>query len=101
MAHYLIYKFGPVVYFAILVLAIIAARRRRLLGLWVLVLAAFLAALYSIRHILLSPVSNSGSRVVMWCYMALEYVPFIIAFVALCGFLLLALNDRRGEKTNV
>jgi len=95
-----IQTFQPIVCLAILVVSIIAARRHRLAGLWILVLAAFLTALHSILYIVLSSLMHSGHDDLMVYWVGLQFVPFFIAAVALCGFFVLAFSAKRGEKTD-
>jgi hypothetical protein len=99
MAHF-IQTLYPVVCLAILVVSIIAARRHRLTGLWILVLAAFLAATHSVLYIAFSSLLHSGHDNIMVYWVGLQFVPLFIAAVALCGFFVLAFSAQRGEKTD-
>ncbi len=99
MAHF-IQTFQPILCLAILVVSIIAAWRHRLAGLWVLTLAAFLAATHSILYIVLSSLMHSGHDNLLVYWVGLQFVPFFIAAVALCGFLALAFTRNKGERTD-
>jgi hypothetical protein len=94
---YIISRFGPLVQLAILVIAIVAARRHRLAGLWLLAAAAAVMTLHSIANLVLSSLIASNDRV-MTFWIALQYVPFFAALVALCGWCVLAFSRARGEK---
>jgi cobalamin synthase len=96
----LIRIFEPIVYVAIFLLAIIAARRLKLIGLWLLVLAALLTALQSILSIVLSSLLQSGHDNVKAFQERLQHVPFVIALIALFGFCALALGSKPEGKTN-
>src|SRR5215831_17045690 len=99
MSHF-IQVFQPIVCLAILAVSIIAALRRRLAGLWIFVLAAFLAALHSVLYIVFSSLMHSGHDDLMVYWVGLQFVPFFIAAVVLFGFLVLAFSTKRGEKTD-
>ena len=99
MAHF-IQIFQPILCVAILVVSIIAAWRHRLAGLWVLALAALLAVTHSILYVVLSSLMHSGHDSLMVYWVGLQFVPFFIAAVALCGFLVLAFTTKRGERTD-
>jgi hypothetical protein len=97
LVHF-ISRFGVFVQLAILVIAIVAARRHRLSGLWLLAAAAAVMTLHSIANLVLSPSLIASNDRVMTFWISLQYVPFFAALVALCGWCVLAFSRARGEK---
>jgi hypothetical protein len=98
LVHF-ISRFGLLVQLAILVIAILAARRHRLAGLWLLAAATAVLTLHSIANLVLSPSLIANNDRIMTFWISLQYVPFFAALVALCGRCILAFSRRR-EKPN-
>ncbi len=89
---------GPCVQLAILIAAIVAARRHKLKGLWLLAGAAAGLAMHDIVNILLSPTTIADNATVMLWWIRFQYVPFFAALAALCGWCVLAFNGVKGKK---
>jgi hypothetical protein len=95
---YLVSRLGPFVQIAILAVAIVAARRHRLGGLWLLAAAAAALALRDIANAALSPSFIASNEKVMVYWIALQYVPFFAAVIALFGWCALAFSRKRCQN---
>ena len=61
--------------------------------------AAAVLALRDIANIVLSPSFIAHNETVMVYWVALQYVPFFAAVIALCGWCVLAFSRKRRDKT--
>ncbi|HEX5398206.1 MAG TPA: hypothetical protein VFY06_04085 [Verrucomicrobiae bacterium] len=84
---------------AVLVLAVIAARRYKLNGLWILVVAAFLAVLQDVMGLVCSSLISAGHDNTMGYSAWLEYVPWVTMILVLCGWSVLAFSHKQGAKS--
>jgi hypothetical protein len=82
----------------VLVLAVIAARRYKLTGLWILVAAVFLAVLQDVMGLVSSSLINDGHENVMAYSAWLQYVPWMIMILVLCGWGVLAFSHKQGAR---
>jgi hypothetical protein len=85
---------------AILLLAIIAARRNRLKGLWILVLAALLTVIHDALTMGSFTWSRSGHDDTMGATAWLQHIPLVTMVIVLFGWLVLAFSSRKGVKTS-
>ena len=85
---------------AILIIAVIGARRQKLGGLWLLAAAAAALAVREMVNVVLSPSLIAHNEKVMVYWSALQYVPFLAGVIALCGWCVLAFSRRKGETPN-
>jgi hypothetical protein len=83
---------------AILVVAVIAARRYKLTGLWILVAAVFLAVFQDVMGLVSSSLISAGHENAMTYSAWLQYVPFVIMLITLCGWCVLAFSRKQGTK---
>jgi len=90
--------FRLVIQAAVLVVAVIAARRYKLKGLWILVAAALLAALQDVMDMAFSSLFHAGHDNVMVYWVRLQYVPFVIMLITICGWCVLAFSRKQGAK---
>jgi len=82
---------------AIVVVAIIAARRHKLPGLWILAGAALATAIHVIANIAISsPFGFVEHDEMMKYFQMLGYLYYSIMFIALCGWCALAFSRRKG-----
>jgi hypothetical protein len=89
--------FRLVIQLAIIVFAVVAARRHKLKGLWILVGAAVLTAFHVVANIVISsPFQIVDHQNAMRYYGVLGYVYYAIMFIALCGWCVLAFTHRKG-----
>lgn len=95
---YLVPRLGFFVQLGILIVAVIAARRHRLGGLWLLAGAAAGLALRDIANAVLSPSFIANNEKVMVYWISLQYFPFLAAVTALCGWWVLAFSRKRRES---
>jgi hypothetical protein len=84
---------------AILVVAVIAARRYKLTGLWILVAAALLAAFQDFMELVASSSISAGHDEVTTGLTWLQYLPWVTMVTALCGWCVLAFGHKQGAKT--
>ena len=84
---------------AILVVAVIAARRYRLKGLWILVAAAFLAVLQDVMGLMSSSSISAGHDNAMSNSAWLQYGPWVTMILILCGWCVLAFSHKQGGKS--
>jgi phosphatidylglycerophosphate synthase len=78
----------------VLVVAVIAARRYRLTGLWLLVAAVFLAVFQDVMGL----VAVSGNEGAMTYSAWLQYIPWATMILVLCGWCVLAFSHKQGAK---
>lgn len=92
--------FRLVLQIVILVVAVIAARRYQLKGLWILVAAALLAVLQDALGMLSAATYRAGNEnaAVDWSW--LGYIPFVITVLVLWGWCVLAFSHKQGSKPN-
>ena len=81
-----------------LIVAVIAARRHAIKGLWILVLSLLLAVLLNITDLVLFLMIRAGHNAGMSYLDALGHAPLVIMIVALCGWCFLAFCRRKGGK---
>src|SRR5579862_2121837 len=84
---------------AILVVAVIAARRYNLKGLWILVVAAFLAVFRDLMDMMFSSLLRAGHDNAMAYSAWLQYIPFVTMLLVLCGWSVLAFSHNQGTKS--
>jgi hypothetical protein len=84
---------------AILVAAVIAARRYKLTGLWILVAAAFLAVFRDVMDMMFSSLLRAGHDNAMTYSAWLQYIPFVTMILVLCGWCVLAFSRKQGAKS--
>jgi phosphatidylglycerophosphate synthase len=86
--------FRLVIQAAILVVAVIAARRYKLTGLWILVVAAFVAVLQDVLGMVLIRDGHDNSMTnLAW----LQYIPWLTMILILCGWCVLAFGRKQGK----
>jgi hypothetical protein len=78
----------------VLVLAVIAARRYRLTGLWILAAAVFFAVFQDVMGL----VPDSGYQNALNYSAWVQYIPWVTMFLVLCGWCVLAFSHKRGAK---
>jgi hypothetical protein len=83
---------------AVLVVAVIAARRYKMNGLWILVSAVFLAVLQDVMGLLSSSLISSGHDNAMAYSAWLQYVPWVTMILVLCGWCVLAFSHKERAK---
>jgi hypothetical protein len=84
---------------AIIVFAVIAARRHKQLGLWFLVSAVILAVLDDVLHAVWTDMFLTRQTGNITVYLALLGYGYSAAMVtALCGWGILAFSRKKGEK---
>jgi transposase len=76
----------------------IAARRYKLNGLWILVVAAFLAVFQDVMGMVSSPLISDGHDNVMAYSAWLQYLPWVIMALVLCGWCVLAFSHKQAAK---
>jgi len=79
---------------AVLVVAVIAARRYKLKGLWILVAAVFLAVFQDVMSLVSSSLISAGHESAMTYSAWLQYVPWVTMILALCGWCVLAFSRK-------
>lgn len=84
---------------AVLVVAVIAARRYKLTGLWILVVAALLAVFQDVLGLVSSSLISAGHENAMTYSAWLQYVPWVTMVLVLCGWCVLAFGHKQGAKT--
>ena len=87
----------PAIQLAILAFGIIAARRHKLPGLWVLVGAMMLTMLLTIANIvihIIQPDRMRGYFELLGCF------SYAIMIISLCGWGLLAFSRRKGSRSD-
>jgi divalent metal cation (Fe/Co/Zn/Cd) transporter len=90
--------FSLVIQAAVLVVAVIAARRYKLNGLWILVAAIFLAVLQDVMGLVSSSLISAGHDNAMAYSAWLQYVPWVTMILVLCGWCVLAFSHKQGAK---
>jgi divalent metal cation (Fe/Co/Zn/Cd) transporter len=90
--------FRLVIQAAILVVAVIAARRYKLKGLWILVAAVFLAVFQDVMGLVSSSLLRAGHENAMTYSAWLQYVPWVTMILVLCGWCVLAFSRKQGAK---
>jgi hypothetical protein len=90
--------FRLVIQLAVLVLAVIAARRYKLTGLWILAAAVFLAVFQDVMGLVSSSLISSGHDNAMGYSAWLQYVPWVSMILVLCGWSVLAFSHKQGAK---
>ena len=83
---------------AVLVVAVIAARRYKLTGLWILVAAVFLAVFQDVLGLVSSSLISAGHDNAMTYSAWLQYVPWVTMILVLCGWCVLAFSHKKGVK---
>lgn len=83
---------------AVLVVAVIAARRYKLPGLWILVVAVFLAVFQDVMGLVSSSLISAGHENAMTYSAWLQYIPWVTMILVLCGWCVLAFSHRQGTK---
>jgi hypothetical protein len=83
---------------AVLVVAVIAARRYNLKGLWILVVAAFLAVLQDVIGMVSSSLISAGHDDAIAYSAWLHYIPWVTMILVLCGWCVLAFSHKQGAK---
>jgi divalent metal cation (Fe/Co/Zn/Cd) transporter len=83
---------------AVLVVAVIAARRYKLNGLWILVAAVFLAVFQDVMGLVSSSLISAGHENAMTYSAWLQYVPWVTMILVLCGWCVLAFSRKQGTK---
>jgi hypothetical protein len=90
--------FRLVVQAAVLLVAVIAARRYKLNGLWILVAAALLAVFQDIMGLVSYSLISAGHANPMVFSAWLQFVPFVTLVLVLCGWCVLAFSHKEGAK---
>lgn len=90
--------FRLVIQAAVLVIAVIAARRYKMNGLWILVAAVFLAVFQDVMNMVFSSLVRSGNDAAMNYSAWLQYVPWLTLILVLCGWCVLAFSHKQGVK---
>ena len=83
---------------AVLVVAVIAARRYKLTGLWILVAAVCLAVFQDVMGLVSSSLVGSGHDNAITYSAWLQYVPWVAMILVLCGWCVLAFSHKQGAK---
>jgi divalent metal cation (Fe/Co/Zn/Cd) transporter len=83
---------------AVLVIAVIAARRYKLNGLWILVAAVFLAVFQDVMGLVSSSLISDGHESAMTYSAWLQYVPWVTMILVFCGWCVLAFSRKQGAK---
>jgi len=83
----------------VLLVAVIAARRYKLTGLWILVAAVFLAVFQDVMGLMSSSLISAGHDDAMTYSAWLQYVPWVAMILVLCGWCVLAFGHKQGAKT--
>ncbi len=83
---------------AVLVVAVIAARRYKLNGLWILVAAVFLAVFQDVMGLVSSSLISAGHENAATYSAWLQYVPWMTMILVLCGWCVLAFSHKQGAK---
>ena len=83
---------------AVLVIAVIAARRYKLKGLWILVAAVFLSVFQDVMGLVSSSLITAGHESAVTSSAWLLYVPWVTMVLVLCGWCVLAFSRRQGAK---
>ena len=83
---------------AVLVIAVIAARRYKLNGLWILVAAVFLAVFQDVMGLVSSSLISAGHESAMAYSAWLQYVPWVTMILVLCGWCVLAFSRKQEAK---
>ena len=91
--------FRLVIQAAVLVVAVIAARRYKLTGLWILVAAVFLAVFQDVMGLVSSSLISAGHENAMTYSAWPQYVPWVTMILVLCGWCVLAFSRKEGAKS--
>ena len=83
---------------AVLVVAVIAARRYKLNGLWILVAAVFLAVFQDVMGLVSLSLIRAGHENAMIGSAWILYVPWVTMILVLCGWCVLAFGRRSGAN---
>jgi hypothetical protein len=83
---------------AVLVVAVIAARRYKLNGLWILVAAGFLAVFQDVMGLVSSSLISAGHENAMTYSAWLQYIPWVTMILVLSGWCVLAFSHKGGAK---
>ena len=83
---------------AVLVVAVIAARRYKLNGLWILVAAVFLAVFQDVMGLVSSSLISAGHENAMTHSAWLQYIPWVTMILVLCGWCVLAFSRKQGAR---
>ena len=98
LSFWIIGRLDLIVQVATLVVAVIAARRHAIRGLWILVLALLLTVALSITDLVFFLMIQAGHDAGMSYLEALGHVPLIIMVITLCGWCILAFCRKKGDK---
>jgi len=82
----------------VLVIAVIAAKRYNLNGLWILVAAVFLAVFQDVVGLVSSSLTSAGNESAMTYSTWLKYIPWVTMILVLCGWCVLAFSRKQGAK---
>lgn len=82
----------------VLVVAMIAARRYILTGLWILAVAVFLAVFQDVMGLVASSLVSAGHDEVTTGLTWLQYLPWVTMILVLCGWCVLAFGHKQGTK---
>jgi len=91
--------FRLVIHVAVLVLAVIAARRYKLTGLWILAVAVFLTVFQDLMGLVSSSLISAGHDNAITYSAWLQYVPWVTMILVLCGWCVLAFSHKEGQKS--
>jgi hypothetical protein len=83
---------------AVLVMAVLAARRYKLNGLWILAAAVFLAVLQDVMGLMSSSLISAGHENAVTYSAWLQYIPWVTMILVLCGWYVLAFSRKQGAK---
>lgn len=91
--------FSLVIQTAVLVVAVIAARRYKLKGLWILAAAVFLTTLQALMNLVFLRWFQGGHDNAMTYWAWLQYIPMVTLVMAFCGWCLLAFGRKEKAGT--
>lgn len=83
---------------AILMVAVVAARRYQLSGLWILVAAAFVAFFQDVMSLVSSASLAAGNDGSLNSFAWLQYVHLVTMALVFCGWCVLAFSHKQGAK---
>jgi hypothetical protein len=90
--------FRLVLQIIVLVIAVIAARRYQLKGLWFLVAAVFLTVFQDAFGMISALTYRAGNDNATLDWSWLAYLPYVTAVLVLCGWCVLAFSKKQGTK---
>ena len=83
---------------AVLVIAVVAARRYKLKGLWILAAAVFLAVFQEVMALVSFSLTSAGHESAMTFSAWLQYIPWVTLILALFGWCVLAFATKQRAK---